>query len=114
MTRRHIAISRPHVLHVERAEDRELAGLKTRCFEVEADSGDGPDMDVCLTADGVPLYLEIPIPNIDSRVVYTATSISDEVPDDIFLPPMEVVGAGPLCSGPTPLGNCKIEEQEDE
>ena len=107
-----IAISRPQVLHVERMENRTIAGVDTRCFDVEADRGDGPDMDVCLTSDGVPFYLEIPIPNIDSRVVYTATSVSDEVPDDVFLPPMEVVGAGPLCSGPNRLANCGPQEED--
>ncbi len=93
-----IAISRPRALHVERLENRNIAGVDTRCFDVEADSGDGPDMDLCLTSDGVPLYIEVPIPNIDSRVVYTATSVSDEVPDDIFLPPMEIVGENPICA----------------
>ena len=107
-----IAIARPHVLAVERLEDRTLAGVTTRCFDVEADSGDGSDMEVCLTSDGIPLYIEIPIPNIDSRVVFTATSVSDEVPADIFLPPMEVVGASPLCSGPNALGNCGPQDKE--
>ncbi len=107
-----IALARPYVLAVERLEERTFAGLDANCFDVEADSGDGADMEVCLTSDGVPLYLEVPIPNVDSRVVYTATSVSDDVPDGIFEPPMEVVGAAPLCSGPNALGNCGPQDKE--
>lgn len=106
-----IAIQRPDVLAVEGLDKRTFAATDASCFGVEADSGDGSDLVVCLTSDGVPLYVEM-LPTADFRIVYTAVNVSDEVPDGIFEPPMEVVGAAPICSGPNALGNCGPQDKE--
>ena len=107
-----IAIARPNMLDVDRLEDRTFAGMEARCFAVEADSGDGADMELCLTSDGVPVHVEIRIPDTVGKPMFTATNVSDDVPADIFEPPMEVVGAGPLCSGPNALGNCGPQDND--
>ncbi len=92
------SIRRPDLLDVQRVESRTIAGAAARCFGIDATDGEGGELDVCLTSDGVPLYIELFVAAVEGSFTYTATSFSGEVPEGIFEPPMEIVGENPICA----------------
>jgi hypothetical protein len=71
---------------VRRIDDRKIAGQKAICFEVSgADDGEGT---MCLSADGVPLLLDIE--TAEGSIKMEATEFAGSVPPDAFEPPFEV------------------------
>ena len=91
------SISRPDFLDVRRVETRTIVGGDVRCFGIEATDGEGGELNVCLMSDGVPLYIELVVA-VEGSFTYTANVFSTEVPEGIFLPPMEIVGENPICA----------------
>jgi hypothetical protein len=68
---------------------RKIAGVDATCFTVESGLADLGEGEVCLSDEGLLLYLSSEVNGATS--VFEATSVSTDVTDADFVPPYEII-----------------------